>query len=139
MSMLDAFRVALRAILGSRLRSALTALGLIIGVSSVIVLIAVGQGTQKGVTDQIRGLGTDLIFVEPGVQAGTQGVPTGGARSASTLVRSDADAIVDAAIPGVLGVAPQLAATAQAIRKVRVNCIGAMPASAGTRGWRRVR
>ena len=82
MSMLDAFRVALRAILGSRLRSALTALGLIIGVSSVIVLIAVGQGTQKGVTDQIRGLGTDLIFVEPGVQAGTQGVPTGGARPA---------------------------------------------------------
>ena len=137
MSMLDAFRVALRAILGSRLRSALTALGLIIGVSSVIVLIAVGQGTQKGVTDQIRGLGTDLIFVEPGVQAGTQGVPTGGARSASTLVRSDADAIVDAAIPGVLGVAPQLAATAQAIagaENLGVDIVGTTSAYAEVRG-----
>ena len=48
MSPLDAFRIALRAIVANRLRSALTSLGLIIGVSSVIVLIAVGQGTQKG-------------------------------------------------------------------------------------------
>ena len=135
--MFDAFRVALRAIFGSRLRSALTALGLIIGVSSVIVLIAVGQGTQKGVTDRIRGLGTDLIFVEPGVQVATQGAPTGGAGSASTLVRSDAEAIVDAAIPGVLGVAPQLALTAQAIagsENLGVDIVGTTSAYAEIRG-----
>ena len=47
-----------------------------IGVSSVIVLIAVGQGTQRGVTDQIRGLGTDLIFIESSAAATTS--QTGG-------------------------------------------------------------
>ena len=71
MSPLDALRIALRAFFANRLRSALTSLGLVIGVSSVIVLIAVGQGTQKGVTDQIRGLGTDLIFVESSAAATT--------------------------------------------------------------------
>ncbi len=115
MSAIDAFRVALRAILASRLRSALTALGLVIGVSSVIVLIAVGQGTQKGVTDQIRGLGTNLVFVEPGAAAGAQGGAVGAPGSASTLVREDADAIAAAGIPGVAGVAPQFALEAQAI------------------------
>ncbi len=115
MSMADAFKVALRAIISNRLRSSLTALGLIIGVSSVIVLIAVGQGTQKGVTDRIRGLGTDLIFIEPGTQAATGGGAAGGAGSARTLVRSDADAIADSGIPGIVGVAPQLNLNAQAI------------------------
>ncbi len=57
MNLLDAFKIALRAIFANRLRSALTSLGLIIGVGSVIVLIAIGQGTQKGVTDKIQGLG----------------------------------------------------------------------------------
>ena len=115
MSLVDALRVALRAIFSSRLRSALTTLGLIIGVSSVIVLIAVGQGTQKGVTDRIRGLGTDLIFVQPGVQQATQGGPAGGAGSAQTLTSADADAIADALIPGIVAVAPQLDLSAQAI------------------------
>ena len=99
MSLLDALRVAL----------------LVIGVSSVIVLIAVGQGTQKGVTDSIRGLGTDLIFVQPGVQQGTQGGAAGGAGSAQTLTTSDADAIAEAFIPGVIGVSPQLNINAQAV------------------------
>jgi putative ABC transport system permease protein len=115
MSLLDALRVALRAIFSSRLRSSLTTLGLVIGVSSVIVLIAVGQGTQKGVTDRIRRLGTDLIFVEPGVQQAAGGGAAGGAGSAQTLTTGDADAIADAFIPGVIGVSPQLNINAQAI------------------------
>jgi ABC-type lipoprotein release transport system permease subunit len=60
MSPIDALRVAIRAIAANALRSVLTTLGMVIGVGSVIVLIAVGQGAQKGVQDQIRGLGTDL-------------------------------------------------------------------------------
>ncbi|MEP7215904.1 MAG: ABC transporter permease, partial [Anaerolineaceae bacterium] len=59
MSPYDALRVAVRAIAANGLRSILTTLGMVIGVGSVIVLIAVGQGAQKGVQDQIRGLGTD--------------------------------------------------------------------------------
>jgi putative ABC transport system permease protein len=115
MSPQDAFRIALRAIFANRLRSALTSLGLIIGVSSVIVLIAVGQGTQKGVTDEIRGLGTDLIFVKSSTSATTS--QTGGLRAAgtSTLVQSDADAIAVGAIPGITTVAAQSIINAQAV------------------------
>ena len=97
MSLWDAFRVAAGAIVSNRLRSALTSLGLIIGVSSVIVLIAVGQGTQQGVTDRIRGLGTDLLFIESSVAATTAQTGGLGGLAESTLSRSDADAIRAAA------------------------------------------
>ncbi|MCY4615588.1 MAG: ABC transporter permease [Chloroflexi bacterium] len=123
MSPLDAFRIALRAIVANRLRSALTSLGLIIGVSSVIVLIAVGQGTQKGVTDQIRGLGTDLIFIESSAAATTsQGGGLAGLAE-STLVQSDATAIAANGIPGVVAVAASVAVDAQAV--AGANNVGA--------------
>ena len=114
MSPLDAFRIALRAIFANRLRSALTSLGLVIGVSSVIVLIAVGQGTQRGVTDEIRGLGTDLIFIEASAAATTAQGGGLGATGASTLVQSDAEAIAAGGIPGVSAVAAQATIDAQA-------------------------
>ena len=124
MSLLDAFRIALRAIVANRLRSVLTSLGLIIGVSSVIVLIAVGQGTQKGVTDQIRGLGTDLIFIESSAAATTS---QGGGGIAglveSTLTRGDAEAIAANSIPGVAAVAARMSIDAQAV--AGANNVGA--------------
>jgi len=109
----DALRVALRAIVANRLRSSLTTLGMIIGVSSVIVLISVGQGAQEGVASEIRGLGSDLLFVQPGTQEGAQG--GGAAGQAATLTLSDAQAVGDSGNPEILGVAPQLSLTAQAI------------------------
>ena len=111
MSPIDALRVARRVIAANRLRSGLTALGLIIGVGSVIVLIAVGQGAQEGVAEEIRGLGSDLVFVVPG-NAETAG---GNVGRAQTLVLPDAAAIEEAGIAGVAGVAGQLSFTAQAI------------------------
>ena len=123
MSVFDAFNIALRAILSNRLRSALTSLGLIIGVSSVIVLIAIGQGTQKGVTDRIQGLGTDLIFIESSAAATTsQGGGIAGLVS-STLVQGDAAAIAADGIPGVTAVAARMAVDAQAI--AGANNVGA--------------
>ena len=123
MSLLDAFRIALRAIVANRLRSALTSLGLIIGVSSVIVLIAVGQGTQKGVTDEIRGLGADLIFIGSSAEATTaQGGGIAGLVD-TTLMRSDAEAIEASAIPGVAAVAARVTVDAQAI--AGANNVGA--------------
>ena len=123
MSVFDAFNIALRAILSNRLRSALTSLGLIIGVSSVIVLIAIGQGTQKGVTDRIQGLGTDLIFIESSAAATTsQGGGIAGLVS-STLVQGDAAAIAADGIPGVAAVAARMAVDAQAI--AGANNVGA--------------
>ncbi len=123
MSVFDAFNIALRAILSNRLRSALTSLGLIIGVSSVIVLIAIGQGTQKGVTDRIQGLGTDLIFIESSAAATTsQGGGIAGLVS-PTLVQGDAAAIAADGIPGVTAVAARMAVDAQAI--AGANNVGA--------------
>jgi putative ABC transport system permease protein len=124
---MDSARIALRAIGANRLRSSLTALGLIIGVSSVIVLIAVGQGAQKGVTDQIEGLGTDLIFVEPGTSTDATTGTTGAAGGGNTLFLSDATALGDANIPGVTDIAAQLSLTAQAIagaENLEVDVIG---------------
>lgn len=116
MNLLVGFYIAIRAIVANRLRSALTALGLVIGVSSVIVLIAVGQGAQKNVIDRIQGLGTNLIFIQPGigdVEAG--GGRRGGFGSAITLTADDADAIVEAGLEGVVGVVSQINFNAQAI------------------------
>ena len=112
MSPLDAFRIAIRVIIGNRLRSSLTLLGLVIGVSSVIALIAVGQGTQKGVTDQIRGLGTDLIFIEPSAVPGAGGAA---AIVTTSLVQSDADAIAANGNPAIVAVSAHITGETQAI------------------------
>lgn len=57
------FRMALLSIVGNKVRSFLTMLGIIIGISSVIVLVGMGQGTQKQIADQIDKLGTNLITI----------------------------------------------------------------------------
>lgn len=117
MSPFDALRVAIRAIGANGLRSSLTTLGMVIGVGSVIVLIAVGQGAQKGVQDQIRGLGTDLVFIKPAAAAAGPGSggARGGAGSGQTLTKTDADELAAANMAGIAGVAPQLSIEVQAI------------------------
>lgn len=136
MSIFDSIRTALRAIAANRLRSGLTALGLVIGVASVIVLIAVGQGAQQGVQDRIRGLGSDLIFVKPAAQTdratGARGAQGGGI----TLTLADAEALEAAKVPGIAGIAPQLSFQAQAIaqsQNLGVTIIGTTPSYAEVR------
>jgi putative ABC transport system permease protein len=62
----EAVRVALDALRANRLRSALTMLGVVIGVSAVVVLVAIGGGAQREVQTQVEGLGSNLIIVLPG-------------------------------------------------------------------------
>ncbi|MBH51902.1 MAG: hypothetical protein CL785_01945 [Chloroflexi bacterium] len=113
MTILDGLRMAIRSILANRTRSSLTILGLLIGVSSVIALIAVGQGAQEGVKARISNLGTDLLFIRP--VASSSGNVRGSANSGATIFAEDAEAIRNASIPGILHVAPQLNFNAQAI------------------------
>ncbi len=113
MSVWDALQIAVRAIVANRLRSLLTLLGLVIGVSSVIALIAVGQGTQQGVTDEIRGLGTDLIFIEPSAEATTQ--QGGAALQTTTLTHADAQAIAANGNPAISAVTSHITGDTQAI------------------------
>ena len=66
MNALQAVRIALRALRVNKLRSALTMLGIIIGVGAVITMVAVGAGAQARVAEQIQSLGSNLIIVLSG-------------------------------------------------------------------------
>jgi macrolide transport system ATP-binding/permease protein len=104
-----AFGVAARAIARNKLRSALTMLGMFIGVAALIAMVAVGQGADRAVREQIESLGTNLLIVLPGASA-TGGI-RGGFGSASTLTVADAGAL--AREPAVANVAYSLQQTAQ--------------------------
>jgi putative ABC transport system permease protein len=109
MTITDTIRTAIAALAANKLRSSLTMLGIIIGVSAVITLMAVGQGSQKGVTERLQGLGSNLLFIRPGPSQASdvQSAVYGG--QALTLVDADAYAINDPEkFPYVEGVAPQV-------------------------------
>jgi putative ABC transport system permease protein len=97
-------RLALSRIGAGRLRAALTMLGIVIGVASVVALVSVGEGATSGVTAQLQGLGTNLLTVNPG--AATTGATRGAFGSANTLTLADSNAI--ATLPGIAAVAPQV-------------------------------
>jgi len=89
MNFLESTKMAFRALTANKLRSTLTMLGIIIGNASVIAMVGVGEGAQDYVTEQIEGLGPNVLFIVPGsqeTQRATFNVP-------KTLVLSDADAI----------------------------------------------
>ena len=106
MSVLESIRVALQGLAANKLRSSLTMLGIVIGVGAVIALLALGQGTQAAVTEEIQGIGSNLIFITPGSEEGHGPMATRSA--ADTLTLADAEAIAAPGIvPGVLAVAPE--------------------------------
>ena len=84
-------RAAMRALRRNKMRSALTMLGIIIGVAAVIATVSIGQGADAAVQEQIRSLGTDLLMIVPGATTST-GVRSG-AGGVSTLTVADAMAI----------------------------------------------
>jgi putative ABC transport system permease protein len=65
-SLVESFRIAMRALFANKVRSLLTMLGVIIGVSAVILLVAIGTGVQGQVTGAVQGLGSNVLFVFPG-------------------------------------------------------------------------
>src|SRR6266513_6363808 len=103
MSVFMVFRIALKALSRNKMRTALTMLGMIIGVGAVITMVALGNGAQDAIDAQIQSAGTNMIQVSAGNFA-AQGVRQGQG-AASTLVPEDAAAI--AQVPGVQYVAAQ--------------------------------
>ena len=79
MNLVESFRIAIRALNANKVRSALTMLGVIIGVAAVILLVSIGTGVQKQVTGSIEGLGSNLLFVFPGNFSQGGGGGAGGA------------------------------------------------------------
>jgi putative ABC transport system permease protein len=93
MGIRETFRLALRAIRRNKVRSALTMLGVIIGVASVIAMIALGSGARAIIDEQIQSQGTTLIYLSSGSHGGP-GRAHGGSGSVTTLTLEDAEAIV---------------------------------------------
>jgi putative ABC transport system permease protein len=118
MNLVQSVRVALRALGANKLRAGLTMLGIIIGISAVIVLISVGQGVQSVVADQMQSIGSNLIFVMPGELEASRTSVQGMLRSVniSTLTYSDALAMADRRnVPDLVGVAPEFVANATVV------------------------
>ncbi|MGE5204284.1 MAG: ABC transporter permease [Chlamydiota bacterium] len=112
MDLLSIVRIAMRALSRNKMRSALTMLGIIIGVGAVIAMVGVGQGASKQVQDQISAMGSNMLFVSSGT------VNRGGLRlgwgQTKTLVYDDMKAIVQQA-PAVKEAAPGSMTTSQVV------------------------
>ncbi len=120
----ESSRFAIRGVAANKLRSALTTLGILIGVAAVIILVAVGTGSAKSVQDSISQLGSNTLTVSPssggtggraggfpGLAGTDTGTNTGTQTRAAELTMDDARALTDKKqAPDVLGVAPVVSA-----------------------------
>ncbi|GAT63520.1 ABC transporter permease [Paludibacter jiangxiensis] len=87
------FKIALRALSNNKFRGFLTMLGIIIGVASVITMLAIGQGSKRSIQGSLSEMGSNMIFVEPG--QGMMGGVRQDASSMQTLKQADYQALVD--------------------------------------------
>jgi putative ABC transport system permease protein len=114
MNVLMIIRIAFRALARNKTRAALTMLGIIIGVSAVIVMVSIGQGAQATVQAQIESMGTNLLFVSAGSQ-NVGGVRSGaGDTGTNTLTVDDLEAI-RREVPSVSMVSPVINSRSQMI------------------------
>ena len=105
MSLLHTIETGLRSLLGHRLRSVLTTLGILFGVAAVISTVGIGQASSDSVTARISSLGTNLLTISPG--STVSGGVFGGGGSANTLTMSDVAGLLDRQnAPDVAAVAP---------------------------------
>jgi len=93
MNITNLFKIALRAIAANKMRSFLTALGIIIGIASVITMLAIGQGTKSSIQSNIAEMGSNMIMINPG--ADRRGGVQQDASSMETLKLTDYQAIKD--------------------------------------------
>jgi putative ABC transport system permease protein len=106
------FKISFRALRVNKMRSSLTMLGIIIGVGSVIAMLAIGNGASERIKNQISSMGSNLIIVLPG--STTSGGVRMGSGTQSTLTTYDAEAI-EKECPAVANAAPVLNGVAQVI------------------------
>jgi putative ABC transport system permease protein len=105
-NVLETFRTGLEAVVTHRLRSGLTVLGIMIGITAVILTVGLGEGAQQQVSAQITALGSNLLTISPGSTTSSSGI-RGGFGSASTLTVADANALANKTVaPDIAAVAP---------------------------------
>jgi len=114
MEIANTVRIAARAIRRNKIRSVLTMLGVIIGVASVIAMIALGSGARAAIDEQIQSQGTNVIYVSAGSFGRAPGTARGGAGSVTTLTLEDAQAIKNE-VPLVARITPMVRGRAQVV------------------------
>jgi putative ABC transport system permease protein len=128
------FILALRSVQRNVLRSFLTVLGIVIGVSAVITMVTLGNGASEAIRAQIAGLGTNLLLISPGQRIG------GGGGGGGVPAFSEADAeAMQAQIGGIVAVAPQGRASVTAVangRNWQTNVTGSTNAWFITGNWK---
>lgn len=110
MNYINLFKIALRAIFANKMRSFLTALGIIIGIAAVITMLAIGQGTKQSIKGNISSMGSNMIMISPG--ADMRGGVRQDASSMETLKQADFEAIRDQC-NYISGVSPTVTSSGQ--------------------------
>ncbi|WP_455207516.1 ABC transporter permease [Kaarinaea lacus] len=130
-----ALHLALMALWRNKSRAMLTTLGVIIGVASVIAMVAIGAGAQQRIAQQLENMGTNTLVIRPG--SVTRGGVRTGMGTVTSLVRADAEAIRE--IPGVVAVSPSVRSPVQ-VRYRGTNwgtvVEGVTPEYLGVKNWR---
>lgn len=112
MNVKNLLKIALNALFRNKLRAFLTMLGIIIGVASVIAMLAIGEGSKTSIQQQIAGMGLNLVTVIPGSQQ--RGGIQFGASTMQSLKETDVDAIISDC-PAVLAATPEVRGSGQAV------------------------
>jgi putative ABC transport system permease protein len=111
MNLIETFRTGMEAVISHRLRSTLTVLGIMIGITAVILTVGLGEGAQQQVGSAISSLGANLLIVSPGSSTSSTGI-RGGSGSASTLTVANANVLASKTVaPDIAGVAPVVSAS----------------------------
>jgi putative ABC transport system permease protein len=137
MTWLDTIGTGWDAIRSHRLRSALTSLGILIGIAAVVLTVGLGQGAQQQVSRQLAALGGNLLIISPG--SSTSNGVRGGFGSASTLTLADAEALASKiAAPDISGIAPILQSSSESLVNGSTNwtttVVGTTPSWLPVRG-----
>jgi putative ABC transport system permease protein len=128
-------KISLRALRVNKMRSALTMLGIIIGVGAVIAMLAVGTGASMQISAQIASMGSNLLIILPG--STTSGGVRMGAGTQPTLTMDDSEAILREC-PAVADVAPVLSGVAQVVyghQNWSTGIVGTTPSMLDVRDW----
>ncbi|HZR46627.1 MAG TPA: ABC transporter permease, partial [Candidatus Manganitrophaceae bacterium] len=136
MILLQTFQIAVRSLLRNKMRSFLTTLGVIIGVTAVIAMIAVGSGARQRVEATFAAMGTNMLVVLSG--SASSGGAMGGGGTMPTLTWGDLEAIRKEA-PSVRYASPQLRAGAQLVSGEQnwgTSVFGVSPEYFEIRNWR---
>lgn len=131
----DILKETYAALSSNKVRSGLTMLGIVIGISSVIAMVSIGQGAQSSIQASIQSIGANLVLVTPGTQRGPGVQVSAGRGSARTLTQEDADTVIKE-VTLAKAVAPEISGRYQVTSKgknTNTSVVGTVAAYPGVR------